>query len=204
MSSASERADPRVLWNHNLQFHGWILGHMPHPCESALDVGCGDGVLTRKLAERAAHVTGIDAAPDMVALAKERHAAENISYVTGDIVSYPWHTDSFDFIAAVAVIHHMPLAAVLERMAALLRRGGVLAVVGLARNTTLADHAFSAASVPLSRLVRMRTGYWDSPAPRLEPEETFVEIRRLARRTLPGVDVRRRLFFRYTLLWRRP
>jgi len=32
-------------WNHNLQFHPWLISQVPVPCDSALDVGCGDGVL---------------------------------------------------------------------------------------------------------------------------------------------------------------
>ncbi len=34
-----------------------------------------------------------------------------------------------------------------------------------------------------------------------DPEETYDEVRAVAERVLPGVRVRRRLFFRYTLRW---
>ncbi|MGW7788796.1 hypothetical protein ACWGKX_14810, partial [Streptomyces tricolor] len=37
-----------------------------------------------------------------------------------------------------------------------------------------------------------------------DPEMTFAEISRAARRLLPGARLRRRLFWRYTLLWRVP
>lgn len=36
----------------------------------------------------------------------------------------------------------------------------------------------------------------------LPPEMTFAEIRREAVRVLPGARLRRRLFWRYTLVWR--
>ena len=44
----------------------------PQPGEHILDVGCGEGSLTRKIAERGATVVGIDSSPEMVeaALAK--------------------------------------------------------------------------------------------------------------------------------------
>jgi trans-aconitate methyltransferase len=42
----------------------------PRPGEHILDVGCGDGVLTRRIIERGAYVVGIDSSPDMVAAAK--------------------------------------------------------------------------------------------------------------------------------------
>jgi 2-polyprenyl-3-methyl-5-hydroxy-6-metoxy-1,4-benzoquinol methylase len=197
-------ADRIARWNHNLQFHGWILRHVPARCESALDVGCGDGVLAWQLAARADQVTGIDVSPAMIALARRTHARSNVTYVAGDVMSSALPETSFDFIAAVAVLHHLPLEHGLARLAGLLRPRGVLAVVGLARDGTVLDCAYSAASIPLSRLVRLFTGYWDSPAPRLDPLQTFPEIRQVAAGALPHAVVRRRLFFRYSLLWRKP
>jgi len=177
---------------------------MPHACESALDVGCGDGVLTTKLATRSIHATGIDISPEMIATARRQAARRNITYVTGDVLSSSLPADGFDFVAVVAVIHHMRLDAALARFAGLMRPGGVLAVVGLAQNTSPTDYAMSAASAFVSRLFRIRRGWWSSPALHIEPVMPFSEIRMIARRVLPGVVLRRRLFFRYTLLWRKP
>jgi SAM-dependent methyltransferase len=42
----------------------------PKPGERILDVGCGEGTLTRKIAERGATVLGIDNSPEMVAAAR--------------------------------------------------------------------------------------------------------------------------------------
>jgi len=177
---------------------------MPVPCESALDAGCGDGVLTSKLGARARLVTGIDISTAMIAIAQAGAAPKNVTFVQGDVLSYPLPPGQFDFIAAVAVLHHMPFAAVLRHMSALLRSDGVLAVVGLARNKSVADYAVSAASIPVSRFFHRRYGWWDSPALRIDPDMTYAEIKRTSKAVLPGVAVRRRLFFRYTLLWRKP
>ncbi len=177
---------------------------MPSSCDRALDVGCADGVLTHKLASRAHHVTGIDSSPDMIALARKGVLAENVDFIDGDFLSAPLHGKSFDFIVAVAVIHHMPFAAALTRMADLLTGGGVLAVVGLARDQSPADYAVSLLSVPVARIARLRQGWWQSPAPRIDPVMNYSEIKMAAIDRLPGVEVRRRLYFRYTLLWRKP
>ena len=42
----------------------------PQPGERILDVGCGDGTLTRKIVERGATVLGIDNSPEMIAAAR--------------------------------------------------------------------------------------------------------------------------------------
>ena len=57
-------------WNHNVHYQPLILGAVPPGCGQALDVGCGDGMLARRLAERCAEVTGIDRDPRMIALAR--------------------------------------------------------------------------------------------------------------------------------------
>jgi hypothetical protein len=47
-------------WNHNVHYQPVILGAVPPGCAAAIDVGCGDGMLARKLAARCGTVTGID------------------------------------------------------------------------------------------------------------------------------------------------
>ena len=45
---------------------------------------------------------------------------------------------------------------------------------------------------------------WEDAAPSLAAPATFAEARRLAERVLPGVRYRRRLLFRYSLVWTKP
>ena len=44
----------------------------PRPGERILDVGCGEGTLTRKIIERGATVLGIDNSPEMIAAARSK------------------------------------------------------------------------------------------------------------------------------------
>jgi SAM-dependent methyltransferase len=44
----------------------------PQPGERILDIGCGEGTLTRKIIERGATVLGVDASPEMVAAARAK------------------------------------------------------------------------------------------------------------------------------------
>ena len=43
----------------------------PRPGEHILDVGCGDGVLTKKIADRGCSVVGVDSSADFVASARK-------------------------------------------------------------------------------------------------------------------------------------
>ncbi|GAA4078635.1 class I SAM-dependent methyltransferase [Streptomyces hundungensis] len=65
------RSDPQPYWNTNVARHPGILRAVPEGCGGALDVGCGDGLLARKLAGRAKTVTGIDKSPEMIARARQ-------------------------------------------------------------------------------------------------------------------------------------
>jgi cyclopropane fatty-acyl-phospholipid synthase-like methyltransferase len=48
-------------YNHNKHYTDLLLRQVPPGCQNALDVGCGDGSLARRLADRfGIAVTGID------------------------------------------------------------------------------------------------------------------------------------------------
>jgi trans-aconitate methyltransferase len=44
----------------------------PQPGERILDIGCGEGTLTRKIMDRGATVLGVDNSPEMIAAAREK------------------------------------------------------------------------------------------------------------------------------------
>jgi SAM-dependent methyltransferase len=193
-------------WNHNVHHHPLILAAAPPDCARALDVGCGEGVLTRELRSVAKRVVGIDL--DARSLERARaEGSEGIEYVHGDVLAHPFEPGSFDFVASVAALHHMDAEAGLRRMARLLRPGGVLAVVGLARSRRLVDFAFDVAGAIATRVHRhvLRKGYWEHDAPKVWPPPLdYAEMRALATRVLPGVAYRRHVLWRYSLIWRRP
>ena len=179
-------------------------GFASEGCGRILDVGCGQGRLVRELAGRCGNVVGIDC--DAEALAGARRDARGnprVTFVQGDAMTQAFDTQSFDMVVMVATLHHLPLGPALERFRGLLRPGGVLAVVGLYRRATLVDNLCAAAGLAASRIVRISRGYADVGAPMADPGETLGDIRRVAMDALPGAIIRRRLFFRYTLHWRK-
>ena len=71
------------------------------PGEDILDLGCGDGQLTLRIAALGANVKGIDASPQMVAAAKARGAEAR----EGNAESLPFADHSFDAVFSNAVLH---------------------------------------------------------------------------------------------------
>jgi SAM-dependent methyltransferase len=98
-----------------------------------LDVGCGPGTITADLAARVpdGQVTGIDAAGDVLALAKaeaDRRGLANIGFEVGDVYALDFADDSFDVVHAHQVLQHLtdPVAALIE-MRRVGRPGGLIA-----------------------------------------------------------------------------
>ena len=69
----------------------------------ALDVCCGTGDITQRLARSGAQVTGLDFSAPMLDVARQRNAAGNTSgsrleFIQGDAQKLPFATDSFDAV----------------------------------------------------------------------------------------------------------
>jgi SAM-dependent methyltransferase len=196
---------PAGAWNHNIHYYPLLLGAAPRPCARALDVGCGEGLLTAALRRRADHVTGIDVDAASVERARHDHGAPGVEFVVGDVLTHPFAPASFDLVVSCAALHHMDEVAALSRMRDLLRPGGALAVVGLARSRYPADLPRELAGVAVDRVWRSRRTRWESSAPTVwPPERTYREVRDLARRLLPGALFRHRLMWRYSVTWTKP
>ncbi|ROL58221.1 class I SAM-dependent methyltransferase [Bacteroidetes/Chlorobi group bacterium Naka2016] len=71
-----------------------------------LDVGCGTGNYSIKLAKLNCIVTGIDISEEMLKIAKRKSEAEQlpINFVHGNIESMPFESNSFDAVISVAVL----------------------------------------------------------------------------------------------------
>jgi trans-aconitate methyltransferase len=74
----------------------------PQPNERILDLGCGDGFLTRRIAESGATIVGVDSSPQMVAVAREHGADARVA--SGE--SLPFDQE-FDAVFSNAALHWM-------------------------------------------------------------------------------------------------
>jgi len=190
-------------WNHSINYYPQILREVPTPCAVALDVGCGDGSFARRLAERSGRVDAVDRSEAMIRLAREENVGTaNLRFLHSDFLDLVLPEGSYDFVASLSTIHHMEFRAAIERMRTLLRPGGVLAILGVARDRSPRDVATSVIAVAANRALRLVRGWYEPGFPISPPTMSYREVRADARALLPAVTVRRLLLFRYLLLWR--
>ncbi|QFU90252.1 bifunctional 2-polyprenyl-6-hydroxyphenol methylase/3-demethylubiquinol 3-O-methyltransferase UbiG [Amycolatopsis sp. YIM 10] len=191
-------------WNTNVARHPDVLRAVPGGCRTALDVGCGDGLLARKLAARAERVTGIDSSPAMIARARELATGNAPALVEDDFLTAVL-PGGYDFVCSITAIHHMDFDAALTRMRDLLRPGGTLVVAGLAREVSAADWVAWAAAAPIVRITKLlRRARGPVGMPAAAPGLSYAEVRTAAARLLPGVRYRRHVLRRYSLVWHKP
>ena len=114
-----------------------------------LDVGCGVGRWSRRLAQRGAQVTGIDLSPTMIAEARRRAAGEGVlqrcRFETQDLCELDAGA-RFDLVLAVTVLQHIldaaALQAALQRMTDHLSPAGRMVLLEAAPTRT-ASHCDS-------------------------------------------------------------
>ena len=165
-------------WNHNIHYHHRILDAVPVGARTALDVGTGNGLLAAELHRQIPRVTGIDR--DAAALESARREDADVTWIHGDVMTHPFDIASFDVVASVATLHHLPdLDQALARLAELTAPGGVMALVGVARSSGPRDLLYDAAGVIQHRVNSRRYGLWEHSAPLVwPPPHTYAEVRR--------------------------
>jgi trans-aconitate 2-methyltransferase len=103
-----------------------VLGRLPLTGgETVLDAGCGSGRVTAMLLERCGHVVGVDAAPSMVAHAREALGDRATVFQT-DLLELKLD-ERVDAVFSNAVFHWVPdHPRLFERLHAALKPGGAL------------------------------------------------------------------------------
>jgi 2-polyprenyl-6-hydroxyphenyl methylase/3-demethylubiquinone-9 3-methyltransferase len=115
----------------------WFDQHIDWQGKDVLDLGCAGGFMAEALAERGAHVTGIDPASDAIDAARDHARAGKlrIAYDVGVGEALPYDEASFDAVVCVDVLEHVAdLHRVLSEVARTMRPGGMLLFDTINRN----------------------------------------------------------------------
>lgn len=201
-------------WDHNGQYHSYLLRHIPAHCEAALDVGCGTGTFSRLLAERAGRVVAVDLSPRMIDIAKKHSEQyQNIQFEVADATKWGLAGEQFDCVVSIAMLHHVAADEMLSKMARLLKAGGTLAILDLYEPEGLREVFRGMVAVPVSMVLRLaKTGRLWVPRQvreawaehgRNDTYPTLSAVRRVCEGVLPGAQVRRHLLWRYSIIWRK-
>ena len=110
---------------------------------AVLDVGCGPGHLTRRLAALGLEATGIDLDPAMIERAAARGTPEAVGrYLAADVAALPFEDGAFDVVASSLSMHHWADAeAGLAEMRRVVRPGGRIVIWDLGAGAPLHEHA---------------------------------------------------------------
>jgi ubiquinone/menaquinone biosynthesis C-methylase UbiE len=220
---------------HNDHYHNFLLRHIPSNGQNVLEIGCGTGGFARRLAEHceagsagiagspagqpgggamlpAVRVRALDLSPEMIRLARERSSQfPNIEFELADICNRSLPEESFDCIASIATLHHLPYAETLLNMKAALKPGGVLLVLDLFEPAGLFDSLSNLVALPVS--VGLRLIHHGRLLPRREERAawkahelhdlypTMREVRELCASILPGAHIQQHLLWRYSIVW---
>ena len=194
-----------INWNHNTHYHRLLLKELPDARGTALDIGSGLGLYASRLSSEFDEVAGLepDRASIDLALARCR-CFGNVDFVEGGFLEHDFRGRRFDYISAIASIHHMDFAAALEKMCSLLNPGGRLAILGLYRESGLQDLLISAAAVLPNLVMNLLAGKGDADDSKMvtsAPELSLGSMRGLADALLGEYRLRRHLFWRYSLIF---
>lgn len=201
-------------WDHNAHYHSYLLKHLPLQMESALEIGCGTGAFARMLANRTKLVTAVDLSPQMLQKAREQSGQyTNIDFRQQDVMESDFKENSCDCIVSIATAHHLPLAEFLGKAEKVLKPGGVLLLLDLYQQETAGDYLTTLAAIPANLLLMLvKTGRLSKSREEIKAWEehgkhdtymTLKDIQRVCREVLPGTVVKRHLFWRYSLYWRK-
>ena len=199
-------------WDHNRQYQKYMLMRIKKPCRLALDIGCGTGEFSKILAQKCDRVIGIDVAPKMIEEARKRNADSTIEYFLTDAESFlEKNENTYDAIVSIAAFHHMDYYKILIKCKNALRPGGVLIIQDLYDENTLAFKLLSLIGTivnPFFMLVK-NGRLWVSKEERSvwathgddDTYNTIKEISDMSSEVLGEINLKRHLFWRYTLVY---
>lgn len=199
----------------NNHYHNFMLRQLRVKCQSALEIGCGMGEFSRRLAETSERVLALDLSPEMIRIARARSASlRNIEFEIADAMLFDLPAAGFDCVASIATLHHLPLREILLKMKAALRPGGVLLVLDLFEPEGVIDALLNPLAMAVS--VTLRLIHHGRIRPSREARDawatherhdiypTMSEIRELCEEIFPGAKVRKHLLWRYSVIWQKP
>lgn len=136
-------AAPMYRWMLSIDYPGYrrlyrlIRAHLSTSMD-VIEVGCGPGNVTVKVADACQHVTATDYAAQMIGQAQTHHARHNVDYRQADATNLPFADATFDAAYTVNMLHIVSdPRAVLAEAARVLTPNGRLIAATFTRDRTV-------------------------------------------------------------------
>jgi SAM-dependent methyltransferase len=154
-----------------------------------VEVGPGTGQATKDLLARGASVLAIEIGPAMAAKLHSNLPSDRLDVIVGDFEVVDVVEGAFDAVFSATAYHWISREAQTERPAAILRPGGILAIVDLMQVDSPDDSGFFAATQPIYE--RYGQGHVGPPAPTREGADPAIRAALEADRRFTSVTVQR-------------
>ena len=158
-----------------------------HP--EIVEVGPGTGQATRDLLARGASVLAIEIGPAMAAKLRSNIPSDRLDIIVGDFELVDIVAGAADAVFSATAYHWNSREAQTDRPAAILRPGGIMAIVDLIQVDSPDDAGFFAASQPIYE--RYGQGHAGPPAPTRGGADPAIRAALEADRRVASVAVRR-------------
>lgn len=184
--------------NHNRHYYPLLRDLLPKSGH-VVDIGCGEGTFARYAATAQRPVTGVDSDASVLPA-----PSGPTVFVRGRAEQVPLPDCYADAVTAIMVLHHTDVPAAVAEIRRILKPGGLLLVLGIARDARLSDSLRSLGDAVSHRICAAFFHEADVPVTVADPvlswSETFAELRTL----LPGVRCERLPLWRYLARWHKP
>jgi len=156
-----------------------------------LDAGVGAGRYAEVMARWGAEVVGVDLTRAVDAAAENLRAWSGVHLVQADIFALPFRDETFDLVYSIGVLHHTPdTAAAFRRVAAMVKKGGQLAVY-VYHAGGLMRYVSDCLRVVTTRLPRSVVYYGSLVAVPLHYVHRLPVVGRISQIMLPTIDHQR-------------
>ena len=92
--------------------------------KKVLEIGCGTGEFTKRIAQTWADITAIDISPDLLEIARETTPNVNVRFHIQNVENLDFEDGSFDVVIGSSILHHLNLDPALKEIYRVLRSGG--------------------------------------------------------------------------------
>jgi 2-polyprenyl-3-methyl-5-hydroxy-6-metoxy-1,4-benzoquinol methylase len=152
----------------------------PAPGKTLLDIACGNGLITSRLATHFAHATGIDFSQPLIAVAQTHFRPGNVDYLVGDASELPELPRKYDCVLVSAALQHFDgeqARRMLRRVQAVIKPGARIVLSDVADGDRIWNfyRGFAGRLRYAAHVLQQRPviGHWWKPATLLEIADEF-------------------------------